>query len=172
MDRRLTELRAKEPMDITTSQRIEQLRGMTLRQLHEKHLELFGDNTRSHHKQQLYRRLAWRIQALAEGGLSERARHRAAELANEADLRVRAPKTVFADKEGRQELKVGCDVQNRDPRLPVVGTLLVRRYGGRDVIVRVLESGFEYEGRVYGSLSAIARRVTGTRWNGYIFFNL
>ena len=54
---------------------------------------MFGEESRSNHKQFLFRRIAWRIQALAEGGLSERARRRALEIANDADLRIRAPKT-------------------------------------------------------------------------------
>ncbi len=67
---------------------IDELRGMTVGQLREKHLGVFGEESRSNHKQFLFRRIAWRIQALAEGGLSERARRRALEIANDADLRI------------------------------------------------------------------------------------
>ena len=68
---------------------------MTVGQLRQKYLEVFGEESRSNHKQFLFRRIAWRIQAMAEGGLSERARRRALEIANDADLRIRAPKTRF-----------------------------------------------------------------------------
>ena len=72
---------------------IEALSRMTVGQLRQKYLEVFGEESRSNHKQFLFRRIAWRIQALAEGGLSERARRRALEIANDADLRIRAPRT-------------------------------------------------------------------------------
>ena len=57
-------------------------------------------------------------------------------------------------------------------RLPAAGSLLTRRVGDRQVVVKVLKEGFEYESRRYRSLSAIAREVTGTRWNGLLFFGL
>jgi len=57
-------------------------------------------------------------------------------------------------------------------RLPLAGALLVREYKGRTIQVRVLPRGFDYEGQVYKSLSAVARAVTGTHWNGYHFFGL
>ena len=60
----------------------------------------------------------------------------------------------------------------RDRRLPPPGTLLTRRIDNRQIVVKVLEAGFEFETRRYGSLSAIAREVTGTRWNGLLFFGL
>jgi hypothetical protein len=74
---------------------IDELSRMTVGQLRQKYLGVFGEESRSNHKQFLFRRIAWRIQALAEGGLSERARRRALEIANDADLRIRAPKTKF-----------------------------------------------------------------------------
>jgi hypothetical protein len=64
------------------------------------------------------------------------------------------------------------EVGARDPRIPPPGTVLVRYVGGRTVTVRVLERGFEYEGRIFSSLSPIAREVTGTIWNGLLFFGL
>jgi hypothetical protein len=64
------------------------------------------------------------------------------------------------------------EVGARDPRIPPPGTVLVRHVGGRTVSVKVLERGFEYEGRIYSSLSPIAREVTGTIWNGLLFFGL
>lgn len=61
---------------------------------------------------------------------------------------------------------------SRDRRLPLPGTLLVREYKGQSVVVKVLDEGFEYEGRRHKSLSTIAREVTGTKWNGFLFFGL
>ena len=68
---------------------------MTVGKLKDKYREVFGEDSRSNHKQFLFRRVAWRIQANAEGGLSERARRRALEIANDADLRIRAPKNFL-----------------------------------------------------------------------------
>jgi hypothetical protein len=60
----------------------------------------------------------------------------------------------------------------RDSRLPAAGTLLTREFKGKVHVVKVLEDGFEYDGRPYKSLSKIATEITGTRWNGFVFFNL
>jgi hypothetical protein len=160
-------------LEIAVRQQLENLKRMTVGQLRQKHVEVFGEESRSNHKQFLLRRIAWRIQALAEGGLSERARRRALEIANDADLRIRAPKGAFQNGELGSDLTVRRRVPaDGDPRLPAPGTLLVRRYKDRDVIVKVLKEGFEFEGQIHRSLSAIARQVTGTKWNGYVFFNL
>jgi Protein of unknown function (DUF2924) len=74
-------------------EQIESLRHMTVGQLKDRYRDVFGESSRSNHKQFLFRRIAWRIQANAEGGISERARRRALEIANDADLRIRAPRT-------------------------------------------------------------------------------
>src|SRR5205814_9739208 len=135
--------------------------------------EVFGEASRSTNKQFLFRRIAWRLQANAEGGLSERARRRAAEIVDEAELRTRAPKEFLP---GPVSASAPCPVDRshvqRDGRLPPPGTLLTRRLENRQIVVKVLEKGFECETRQYGSLSAIAREVTGTRWNGLLFFGL
>ena len=67
---------------------------------------------------------------------------------------------------------VGFHGPQRDYRLPQPGTLLIRRFKGREILVKVLDQGFEYESRHYRSLSAIAREATGARWNGVLFFGL
>ena len=143
---------------------IRELQDMTVPELQARYRELFGEETRSHHKQQLFRKLAWRVQELAEGGLSDRAKARAREIANEADIRVRPPREFLNGAASQTRV--------RDERLPVPGTLIEREYKGRVVSVRVLDKGFEYEGRTYRSLSAVAREVTGTNWNGMLFFGL
>ncbi len=78
-------------MEDTIEQQIAELGRMTVGKMKQKYIEVFGEETRSNNRQFLFRRIAWRIQALAEGGLSERARRRALEIANDADIRVRAP---------------------------------------------------------------------------------
>src|SRR5262245_5021131 len=173
MDTRLTALRKENDLGTDVAQQIEELAQMTVSQLRQKYLEVFAEESRSNHKQFLFRRIAWRIQALAEGGLSERARRRALEIANDADLRIRAPKTSFhQDTSIPAGLTVRSKTHRPDPRLPEPGTVLKRYYKDREIIVHVRSDGFLFEERVYRSLSAIAREVTGTKWNGFLFFNL
>ena len=161
-------------MSAATYREIRGLSRMTVGELREKYFEVFGEETRSRHKVFLRKRIAWRIQALADGDLSERARKRAEELANDADLRIRAPR----DTAEMGLIEVGIRTVtahskvSRDERLPSPGTLLTREFKGRDIVVEVLDHGFEFDGRSYKSLSSIAREVTGTKWNGFIFFHL
>jgi hypothetical protein len=147
---------------------IESLRKLKTKALKVRYRELFGEEPRSSNRAHLFRRIAWRLQAQAEGDLSERARKRATELANDVDLRLRAPRRFW-----RADGTVGLEpCPARDPRLPPAGTLLKRVYGERTIEVTVLGTGFEYQGKSYRSLSLIAQRVTGTRWNGFHFFGL
>ena len=142
---------------------------MTVAELRGKYAEVFGEETRSRHKQHLIRRIAWRIQANAEGGLSERARQRARELAADSDVRLTAaPRTAPA----AGPTKVAAIHISQDDRLPMPGTVITREYKDQAVEVRVLPDGFEYDGEVYRTLSAVAKAVTGTHWNGYHFFRL
>src|SRR5580704_8634408 len=151
---------------------IESLRHMTVGKLKEKYREVFGEASRSNHKQFLFRRIAWRIQANAFGGLSERARRRALEIANDADLRIRAPKEFLKSELDYSRTTETSVTPSEDPRLPMAGTELVRRYRGKDIVVRVREDGFEHAGQVHRSLSAAVRTATGTAWNGFAFFGL
>jgi Protein of unknown function (DUF2924) len=156
-------------MQAELNQHIDQLRHMTTAQLQLKYRELFGQASGSNHKGYLFRRVAWRIQALAEGGLSERARQFAREIATDADLRLCAPKPMAGTPPA--VLVAGASRQ-RDPRVPAPGTVLIKHYKDETLTVTVLEDGYQYGERVYKSLSAIARKVTGTQWNGYLFFGL
>ena len=165
-------MRMENEVETAMRKEIDELSRMPVCQLREKYLEVFGEEARANHKQFLFRRIAWRIQALAEGGLSERARRRALEIANDADLRIRAPKTKFGDVTLDPKLSVSRKVARLDPRLPPPGTYLEREYKGRRVIAKVLVDGFEFDGEIYRSLSAIAHEATGTKWNGFVFFSL
>jgi hypothetical protein len=131
--------------------------------------EICGEPTPSHNKIWLVKRIAWRLQARAEGDLSERARRRAAELAADADLRLSAP---AANAEGtKDQLSVTVRIPV-DDRLPRPGTILTRRYKGRALQVEVLEHGFAFDGKTYRSLSAVAKAVTGAHCSGHFFFGL
>ncbi len=145
---------------------IQRLERMRIPELRERYREVFGENSGSMHRRHLVRRIAWRLQVLAQGDLSERARRRALEIANDADLKTQVPAGWRAGK------PAAAGRGGRDARLPVAGTVLRRVYRGRTVVVKVLSDGFEYEGQHYGSLSAVARAASGTRWNGLLFFGL
>jgi Protein of unknown function (DUF2924) len=152
-----------EPEVTRTWHEIDALESLDVAALKARYLELFGEAAPSRHRQVLVRRIAWRLQALAEGDLSERARHRAAAIARDADLRLTAPRSP---RDGFPLLRRG----DRDLRLPAPGTILTRRFEDHSITVEVLEKGFRYEGVVYRSLSAVARKISGTQWNGFLFF--
>ncbi len=141
-------------------QQLAALQKMTVGQLAETFLELFGQPTRSRNKPYLQKRLAFRVQELAEGGLSQSA------LAKIAELGDQLP------EKWRRRLAATSTVPERDSRLPAAGNILTREYQGRRHRVSVREDCFVYGGKEFKSLSAIARLITGTSWNGFLFFGL
>jgi hypothetical protein len=160
-------------MDKAIMIEVENLRRAGVTSLQKRYRELFQQETKSRHREHLFRKIVWRLQALAEGELSERARARAREIANDADLRVVAPKSFFSV--GGEPVAIIPGNQSKkqhDQRLPMAGTVLRRRWKGRTILVEVLAKGFQYENRQYPSLSNIAFEITGTRWNGFAFFGL
>ena len=150
---------------------IARLPDSTVNQLVQRYTQVFGEECRSRNKQYLVRRIAWRLQANDEGGLSPVAIAQAKKLAGDADVRVTAP---------RKQKLTNVSVVPRepsgfvdwDPRLPPPGNIVERQYKGRMIRVVVLNEGFEYEGERYRSLSAIAKVVTGSHYNGFLFFRL
>jgi len=152
---------------------IDALQRMTTNELLERYAELHGQPSRTRHRTYLIRKIAWRIQANAEGDLSERARRRAAELADDADIRVMAPKTLVCPPQPDEAPPVTREMQS-DPRLPAPGSAIVREYKGKTIRVVVLEDGqgFEYDGERYRTLSAVAKKITGSHINGFRFFRL
>jgi hypothetical protein len=155
------------PLDV--GHELTALRNLTIGELRHKYAELFGEPTRTGNKVWLVRRLIWRLQALAEGDLSERARQRAAELAHDADLRFSPPRTrdVATPAEDGPRLHL-----RGKHRLPPPGTVLVRPYKNQILQVRVLDSGFAYDGKTYRSLSAVAKAITGSHCSGHLFFRI
>ncbi len=141
---------------------------MSVQRLRERYAEAFGEPTTGNNKSWLVRRIAWRLQERAEGGLDERARRRAAELSRDAGLRhvpprPRARATAIIETE---------PVAVNDPRLPAPGTILTRPYKGETLEVKVLADGFEFRGERFASLSAVAKSATGSHCNGFAFFGL
>ena len=160
-------------MKLNITKELATLEQMTVCQLQDRYVEVFGEAVRSRHRQYLIRRIAWRLQANAEGGLSERALRRAEELANDADVRLTPPR---AANQAAQERPVGATVVRvsvaNDPRLPPIGSQITRKYKGRSLAVTVLGNGFENLGVRYPSLSAVAKAITGSHMNGFRFFGL
>lgn len=159
-------------MALNVGMEVSALRRMTIKQLQERYAEVFGDETRTGNKAWLVKRIAWRLQAIAEGGLSQRARQRAAELANEGDIRMTPPKAKPALTPANGRTVTTTVRFSDDNRLPLPGTVLLREYKGATLQVRVLENGFDYEGEIYRSLSAVAKAITGSHTNGFHFFRL
>jgi hypothetical protein len=148
---------------------INHLRSMSVDQLRQRWRELYsGEESRSRNKPFLYRRLAWRIQELRYGGLSDRAKARLAELMPVEFTRARTP--IVPDP--AVAAHVGRSATVRDLRLPTPGSVISRRWRGKDLRLLVRETGFELDGVVHGSLSEAARAVTGQRWSGPLFWGL
>ncbi len=149
---------------------VARLQDMSVSQLARRFEEVFGEQCRSRHRRYLIRRIAWRLQANSEGGLTERARGRAEELADDAEIRVTPPR-ARKPNEGVPPDTIKIEPA-RDPRLPPPGNWIERDYKGTMIRVLVVADGFEYEGRRYRSLSAIAKAITGSHINGFLFFRL
>jgi hypothetical protein len=148
-------------MHTEIAKQIASLGALTIEGIRERYAALFGEPPRSSPKTWLVKRIAWRLQAMEEGGLTQRARQRASEIANDADLRLFPPCPSRA-----------AGPAAGDRRLPTPGTVLARRYKAQILQVKVLTKGFEYNGELYRSLSAVAKAITGSHCNGYLFFRL
>ena len=132
--------------------------------LRARYRDVFGEATRSGNKAWLVRRIAWRLQAVAYGDLSERARLRAEELARDADVRLQPPRQAVAPST--------APIPNRAPQHLRPGTTIRRKYKRKLLEVLVVPTGFAFEGEVYASLSAVAKTITGGHCNGLAFFKL
>jgi len=173
------------------AEQIAGLAGLTVGQLRERFEEAYGYPTSCRNKENLRRRVAWKIQADAEGGLSERALARIEELAPLAPIRWRSSANVPTPQAASGAAPAGSTAATtldailpgkararrkarrktgRDPRLPRPGTMLVRMHQGVEHRVKVMENGFVYAGQRYASLSKVARVIAGTRWSGFLFF--
>jgi hypothetical protein len=158
-------------MSVNVAKEVAALRKMTMRELRSRYAEAYGERTNANNKAWLLKRIVWRLQANSEGDLTERARRRAAELANDADLRLAPPKPKeVLPTEG--QTRIASISVNRGDRLPPIGSVITREYKGQTLRVTVLADGFEFEGERYKSLSAVAKAVTSQHMNGFLFFRL
>ncbi|HLH16256.1 MAG TPA: DUF2924 domain-containing protein [Bryobacteraceae bacterium] len=150
------------------------LERMNVRKLRQRHLDLFGETPHSFHRQFLVRQIAWRLQAKLEGGLDEETRQYAIAIARDCAHAARIEQNALRRQNGisPEARAAGKIHSHRDTRLPMPGSLLVREIEGETHVVKILRDGFDYGGRVFRSLSAIAQEITGTKWNGFRFFGL
>lgn len=145
------------------------LKSASVEELQRKHKELSGgQEASSDSKVYLIRRIAYRLQKLEYGGLSKKAQKRLTELIITYD--------PVNNKAIRPKISMETQVMKkchiRDRRLPIPGSVIIKEYKGKNIQVKVLETGFEYNGKIYKNLTAIAKEITGSHWNGYLFFNL
>ncbi|SCW80743.1 Protein of unknown function [Sphingobium faniae] len=134
--------------------RLAALKDMTVRELKSEWQALMGSAAPNNSRSFLEQRLAYRIQELTLGGVAKPVRQLLDALADEVEGK-KVRKSVISD-----------------PRNPLIGTRLVREWDGAEHVITVLSDGFDWQGRRYKSLSAVARDITGTQWNGYRFFGL
>ena len=160
-------------MNLNLASEVAALRRLSTRALRGKYAEVFGDEARTtNNRVWLVRRIAWRLQALAEGDLSERARQRAAELVNDADIRLSPPRLTISSPAPPQPKSATVPAHAPRQRLPRPGTVLTRLYKGETLQVKVLEHGVSFDGTIYTSLSAVAKAITGSHCSGNLFFRL
>src|ERR1700722_6214992 len=149
-------------MTLNVGKELAALQRLTIKELKSRYAEVFGEATNAANRAWLVKRIAWRLQALEEGDLSERARRRAAELACDANLRMSPPEEMVAVVPAAGRTATKAVRFQQDNRLPPPGTILTRPYKGQVLQVQVRAEGFEYAGEVYASLSAVAKAITGS----------
>ena len=151
----------------TITQQIRELQHLPTARLVERYQSLFGAAARVRNAAWLRRQIAWKLQEREFGGLSDRAKDRLDELVARIDLPLHDA-TRSRPRPWAQRLPV----PRTDANTPIVGTVLSRAWRGQELRVQVRENGFEWNGVVYRSLSAVAKAITGTTWNGRLFFGL
>ena len=160
-------------MAINVAKEVATLRHMTVSELRDRYNEVFGEDTNARNKQWLIKRIAWKVQANAEGDISERARRLAHQIAMETDIRTSLPRVRRPAITETLETASTMISPPPDTRVPLPGANIVKNYKGRSIQVRVRSNSFEFEGTNYKSLTAIARLVTGQKnINGFHFFGL
>lgn len=155
-------------------ERIDALAAMDIKALQAEHVKLLGRPATSAHRQYLFRKLAWHLQAIEEGGLPESAIELARGIARDTPLRARVAANAAKRSAGLPADRVATATIEpaHDARVPMPGGLIVKEYRGQTHVVTVTEKGFKYDGIEFSSLSAIAFEITGTKWNGFLFFGL
>ncbi len=168
---------AKEMVPDNVQEAVIALESMNVPALRARYRDVFKEDSRSHNGPYLRKRIAYRLQEMAYGGLSERAKARIRELVVDAPIRRRgfpvSKEVLVARLAAAEPPAPGVDASaKRDPRLPPAGTTLRRQFGKTVHVVAVDDDGFVFRGQRHDSLSKVARLITGTSWNGFTFFGL
>ena len=158
-------------MELNIHREVAALQRLGAKQLRVRYAEVFGEQTPAHNKTWLIRRIAWRLQALAEGDLSERARRRAEELANDADLRLNPPRPRRADAP-HAAAPAAAAPRRGTPACRPSAPCWPASTGARRCRCGCWPTASSSRARVYPSLSAVAKAITGSHCNGFLFFRL
>ena len=161
-------------MALNVTREVRRMEMLPVRELRKEDAEVFGEATNACNKDWLIKRIAWRMQSNLEGDISERARQRALEISCEADVRTTPPanKPKPSPTPAPERKKTHDFPPSLDERLPPPGNLVTRKYKGRLHVCKVRRDGFEYEGELYKSLTAVAKTITGQHLSGYAFFRI
>lgn len=146
------------------TQKIEALKGSPLKDLQDAYIQHFPGKKTSNNRTYLWRRVAHKMQELEYGALSVKARNKLKALIETYDPVNNA---IL-----KPQIAAPGLLPTRDRRLPLPGTIITKDYKGTKIAVKTLDKGFEYGGKIYRSLTAIAKEITGAHWNGFMFFNL
>ncbi len=158
-----------KPMETTVEAKITAITKLDAAELQKAYKKLFpGESKFSHNRRYLIRKICHGLQELEYGGISDKSLCKIKELIEKYDPINN--KAVRPDMDALNQ-----NFSNRpyrDKRLPIPGSRIIRMYKGRNLEIKVLESGFEYDGKIYKSLSAVTHMITGSNWNAFDFFKL
>lgn len=148
-----------------------QLQSASGQELCEMYQDVFGTKANTTSRWFLIRRIQWGYQNRSCAGLSVESLALAEQLADDQKFRARGGPSSPGKGEVRSRTVESCRLSS-DRLVPMPGSVLTREFKGKTIRASVLEDGFEWEGRRYSSLSALASAVAGTKWNGLVFFGL
>jgi hypothetical protein len=146
-----------------TWSKISDLQKMGLKELRAEYERVFGKPTKSRNRKQLFAQISRKLQEAGKGS---------GRTVLTAKFQTKGKQPKKKDGRGQQKTRQTRSIGSRDPRLPKAGTTITKKYKDKTINVRVLQKGFEYEGNEFISLSAIAGHITGSTWNGFLFFGL
>jgi S-methylmethionine-dependent homocysteine/selenocysteine methylase len=149
----------------TIEQHKRRLAALSVGELRIEYESVFGEINNSRHKEYLIKRILWKIQANQYGGLSKKSLVKASQLADISELRLTAPASQTICR------PVSFSVTAPQSELRA-GTQLERMYKGQRIVVMVMDNGVRFNGKLYRSLSAVAKDITGTHTSGKLFFGL
>ena len=151
-------------MNNTIATQVRELQHLAADQLTQRYTALFGKPPRIRNVAWLRRQVAWKLQERELGGLSDRARQRLDELVARIDLPLRAATPPRP--------RPHAQPASPEQKTPLIGTTLVREWHGQQIRVEVADGTYIWNGTPFRSLSAVAKAITGTTWNGRLFFGL